>query len=183
MHLIVVHGVPGVGKRTVCNELSRLTSFPFMNSHHIAVLLGPVLGFSTPAFNEQRDRIYDGAIVAAADAGIPGLIATCIFEPSVKLERFEAHVRRCRETGGEALFVGLQCAPGELRQRMTSADRAPLGKWTDFEAMNETMASGYFDFPELPWPSLVVDSTGMSAAETAGYVFERLPAGMKVGAR
>lgn len=72
MHLIVVHGVPGVGKRSVCNELAKLTGYRFFNSHHLVLLIGLVFGYSTPDFNDLRDRIYDGILDAAADEGLVG---------------------------------------------------------------------------------------------------------------
>jgi predicted kinase len=180
VHLIVVHGVPGVGKRTVCGELSRLTGFRFLNAHHLAVLLGPVFDFSSPAFNRLRDQVYDSLIDEAAEAGLRGLVVTCIFEPSVDVARYERHAALCRERGGETVFVGLTCSPADLRSRMTSADREPLGKWTDFDALQEMQASGYFDFPaNLPGEVLVLDTTGMPAHQSARHIFERLPAAMQ----
>ncbi|MEX0784695.1 MAG: AAA family ATPase [Dehalococcoidia bacterium] len=176
MHLIVVHGVPGVGKRTVCGELSRLTGFRFLNAHHLAVLLGPVFGFSTPTFNRLRDGIYDSLIGEAAAAGLPGLIVTCIFEPSVDVARFERYAGVCRERGGETVFAGLTCTPQELRSRLTSADREPLGKWTDYEDLERNMSEGYFDFPEsLPGHAMVVETTGMPAHASAHHIYDRLP--------
>ncbi len=179
MHLIVVHGVPGVGKRTVCTELARLTGFGFFDSHHLAVLLGPVFGFSTPPFNHLRDAIYDRVIEAAAHSELTGLIATCIFEPSVKVERFQRHARRTHESGGETAFVGLVCDQEELQRRVTSADRVPLQKWTDVHGLQRAMESGHFDFPELPDLAMIVDTTRMSGSEAARHIFERLPKDMR----
>lgn len=174
MHLIFVHGVPGVGKRTVCNELATLTGFPFFNAHHIAVALGPVFGFST-AFNRLRDGMYDGVIEAAFAAGHAGLIATCIFEPSVRIPRFKRHADRARTTSGRTLFAGLRCDDDALRARVESPERLAAGKWTDFEALQRMMVSGYFDFPpDLPGDSLVLDTTMLPAAETAARIAERL---------
>lgn len=187
MHLIVVHGVPGVGKRTVCGELSRLTGFRFLNAHHLAVLLGPVFEFSSPTFNRLRDQVYDALIDEAAESGLRGLIVTCIFEPSVDVARFERHAALCRERGGDTVFVGLTCSSADLRSRMTSADREPLGRWTDFEAVQDLQAWGHFDFPaNLPGDVMVVDTTAMPAHQSAHYIFERLPLAMqpaRVGAR
>jgi hypothetical protein len=115
-------------------------------------------------------------IEEAVTAGLPGLIATCIFEPSVSVARFERYARLAEESGGGMVFAGLTCAPEELRARMTSPDRGPLGTWTDFEGLHRTMASGYFDFPEnLPGTAFALDTSGVSAAETARVIVERLP--------
>ncbi|HAK52946.1 MAG TPA: hypothetical protein DCM54_13735 [Gammaproteobacteria bacterium] len=43
MHLIFLHGVPGVGKRTIAIELAKELDYPFLNFQHLAALLGPVL--------------------------------------------------------------------------------------------------------------------------------------------
>ena len=183
MHLIVVHGVPGVGKRTVCGELARLTGFRFFNAHHLAVLIGPVFDYASPTFNRLRDSIYDSLIDEAAMSGLPGLIATCVFEPSVDLARYRRHVEFCRERGGETIFAGLTCSPAELHSRVTSADREPLGKWTDYDALERAMSRGYFDFPsELPGKSLVLDTTGMPAHQSARHIFDRLPPAMRPAA-
>lgn len=183
MHLVFVHGVPGVGKRTVCNELSARIGFPFFNGHHIAVTLGPVFGFSTPRFNTLRDQWCDSVIESAAAEALPGLVGTVIFEPSVAVASYERYCRLAEASGGATLFAGLTCTPDELRLRVTSADRAPLGKWTDFEALQRTMASGYFDFPaSLPGRSMVIDTSARSAADVAREIADSLPRRLRPGA-
>jgi hypothetical protein len=179
VHLIVLHGVPGVGKRSVATELAVLLGFRFFDAHYLAITIGSLFGFSTPPFNELRDTFYASMIRRAVIEDVPGMIATCIFEPSIPLDNFRSYFSAVAESGGHAIFVGLQCDDDMLKSRMESSERRVMKKFDDFSALHKMMKSGYFDVPELPGPSITVDTSEMTAQDAARFIYAQLPEGMK----
>ena len=83
MNLIFVHGMPGVGKLTVARELSRLTGYKLFHNHLTLDLVESVFEFGTQAFVELRESIWLSVFEKAIDSGLPGLIFTFAFEPTV----------------------------------------------------------------------------------------------------
>jgi hypothetical protein len=179
VHLIVLHGVPGVGKRSVATELAALLGFRFFDAHYLAITIGSLFGFSTPPFNELRDAFYASMIKRALVEGISGVIATCIFEPSIPLENFRSYFSAVEESGGHAIFVGLQCDDDALKSRVESPERRMMKKFDDFNALHKMMNSGYFNVPDLPGPSITVDTSEMTAREAARFIHAQLLERMK----
>lgn len=175
MHLIFLHGAPGVGKRTVAMELSREIQFPFINFHHLAALLGPVFGYSSETFNELRDDIYKRVIEQAMSLPEDGLIVSFTYEPSVPIDQFGHYIKAAQESGGIGIFIGLTCDTENLKERVESPERGGLDKVTSFQALEERVNAGTFDLPKLPGPSITIDTTDDSAAETVANILAMLP--------
>lgn len=179
MHLIFLHGAPGVGKRTVAMELSKELSFPFLNFHHLSALLGPVFGYSSDAFNAIRDDFYKTTIERAMELPEDGLIASFTYEPSIPIESFGGYIEAAQKSGGIGLFIGLTCDTGDLKDRVESPERGTLDKVNSFQALEEQVNSGVFELPKLPGPSITIDTTGESAEETVQNILAMLPDDLK----
>ena len=181
MHLIFLHGVPGVGKRTIANELSSELGFPFLNFHHLAALLGPVFGYSSPAFHELRDSSTKTVINQALQLPEDGIICSFTYEPSIPLKNYETYIKDARALGGIGLFVGLTCDDDELKARVESPERQTLGKVSDFQLLEQSMSEGVFDIPELPGPAITINTSGESPQDTVQNIIAMLPDEMKKG--
>jgi broad-specificity NMP kinase len=181
MHLIFLHGVPGVGKRTIATKLSSELGFPFLNFHHLAALLGPVFGYSSQAFNELRDGTTKGLIEQAMTLPEDGIICSFTYEPSVPLQNYETFINSAKAAGDIGLFVGLTCDEDELRQRVESPERQTLEKVSDFQLLEQSMSEGIFDIPELPGPSITINTSGESPEDTVQNIIAVLPDDMKKG--
>ena len=179
MHLIFLHGVPGVGKRTIAMELAKELGFPFLNFHHLAALLGPIFGYSSPTFNELRDKTTQLMIERALELPEDGIICSFTYEPSIPLENYRAYIEKAKETGGIGLFVGITCDEEELKQRVETPERRAQGELSDFRLLEDSMS--IFDIPELPGPSITIDTTGESAEQTVQNITAMLPDDMKRG--
>ena len=85
MELYVIYGLPGVGKLAVAKELSLLRpGCRLFHIHMLADMLEPLFGFDGRGFIELRDRIWPMVIEQAVADGLPGLIATFVFERSCR---------------------------------------------------------------------------------------------------
>ncbi len=173
MHLIFLHGAPGVGKRTIATELSTELGFPFLNFQYLTSLLGPVFGYTSDAFCTLRDSTVRQVIDQAMQLPEDGLIATFNFDPSIPLDDYSAYIEAAQLSGGIGLFIGLTCATEDLKGRALSPDR---GQSSGFEAMEGVATTG---LPKLPGPSITIDTTGETPAETVQNIIAVLPDDLK----
>lgn len=179
MHLIFLHGAPGVGKRTIAQELSTELEFTFLNFHHLSALLGPVFGYSTPTFNSLRDELYKRVMDEAMALPEDGVISTFTYEPSIPLDNFAGFIQAAQDSGGIGLFIGLTCDTHDLRDRVESPERRSLDKVSDFEKLEDSVTAGTFELPKLPGPSITIDTSGESPSETVQNILAMLPDELK----
>lgn len=174
MKLIVLYGLPGVGKLTVARELTRLTGFKLFHNHLTVDLVMSVFDFSSPPFVELREKIWLDVFSRAAAEKVPGVIFTFVFERTVRGDFIKRLRGVVEASGGEVIFVNLECSPTELEKRMTDPSRSAFGKLntlTDFDSLSR---AGVFNHPELPVAHLVLDTTDLSAAAAASRIVSEL---------
>lgn len=179
MHLIFLHGVPGVGKRTIAMELSKELGFPFLNFQNLASLLGPVFGYSSPNFNELRDSVTDLLIKRAMTLPDDGIIVSFNDEPSIPTENYRGYIEAIRNSGGIGLFVGLTCDEDELKERTDQPARRAAERLTDFQLLEESNSSS--EITELPGPSITINTSDESPEQTVQNIIAMLPDDMKHG--
>ncbi|MDA0789120.1 MAG: AAA family ATPase [Proteobacteria bacterium] len=180
MHLIFLHGVPGVGKRTVAMELARELHYPFLNLSHLGTLLGPVFGYSSPQYNQIRDQVTRQLLTESMSLPEDGIISSFTFEPSVPLDDYGAFIKAAQDSGGIGIFVGLTCDEADLKDRVESPERANLDKVNDFHLLEDAISSGVYEIPTLPGPSITINTSGESVETTVQNILAMLPNDMKL---
>ena len=71
------------------------------------------------------------------------------------------------EAGGAVRFVELVCDRAENERRLQTAERTRYRKMTSVELFNQILESGHFTRPEGLGDTLTLDTTHLSAAQTA----------------
>ena len=178
MHLIFLHGVPGVGKRTIARELARELSFPFLDFQNLAHLLGPVFGYSAPVFGDLRNTAYKSILDEAMQLTEDGLIASFTYDKFVDLGHYASFINTAKSSGSIGLFVGLTCDDDELKDRVDDPGRHS-GKVNDLQMMEDDFANEKMNIPELPGPSIIINTTGESPEQTVQNILATLPDDMK----
>ncbi len=174
MKLIFLHGMPGVGKLTVGQELAGLTGYKLFHNHLTVDLVESVFEFGTTPFIELRERIWLDVFAEAASSDVNGIIFTFAFEPTVR-EGFVESVRTTVESrGGEVIFVKLICSPEELEKRVTSDSRSQYGKLTSLEQFRELNDAGAFIDPGTTKDRVVLNTTNLSPGEAASRIASEL---------
>jgi broad-specificity NMP kinase len=171
--------MPGVGKLTVARELSRLTGYKLFHNHLTVDLVESVFEFGTQAFVELRESIWLSVFEKAVGSGLPGLIFTFAFEPTVTGSFVPGTVKMIESRGGSIFFVELRCDPDILEGRLTDPSRAAYRKLTSVSKLRELVAQGALDTPPLPRRNLVVDITELSPEKAARRICARLGIRMK----
>lgn len=174
MKLIFLHGMPGVGKLTVARELARITGYKLFHNHLTVDLVSSVFEFGSPSFVELREKIWLDVFSKAAEEGIPGLIFTFAFERTVSTGFIKKVVDDMEARGAEILFVRLFCTPEELEKRLTDSSRAQYGKLASLELFRKLIQAGVFLDPEETDNRLTLNTTSLTAVETAQRIATEL---------
>jgi AAA domain len=177
MELVFLHGPPGVGKLTVSRELQRLTGFRLFHNHLTVDMVGAVFDFHSEPFAQLREEFWLRVMTRAAQEGLPGLIFTFVFEPTVAPGFFDRLKTAVEAVGGVVRPVELRCDAEENARRVVQPDRAAFTKEQDPEFLRGSLARGDYAPPADLEGNLVIDTTDLSAAETARQIVERLGMG------
>jgi hypothetical protein len=172
--LIFLHGLPGVGKLTVARELARLTGYKLFHNHLAVDLVGSVFDFGTRPFVELREMIWLAMFSQAAKEHLAGLIFTFAHDRTVRGTFFTDMERSIESTGSNVCYVELRCLPEELERRLVEPSRREFGKLNSISQFRELKDEGAFVSPAIRTGGIVVETTGMSAAETAEEIIKRL---------
>ncbi len=170
MDLLFIHGMPGVGKLTVAREVAARTGHRLFHNHLTVDLVTAVFEFGSAPFIQLREQIWLDVFARAADAGLPGLIFTFAFEPTVG-DDFIAQTLETIETGGgRVLFAELRCDQRELEARLVQPSRQRFGKLRSLELLHSLQQTGGLQTPPLPRPNFIVDITRLEPAVTAELI-------------
>lgn len=174
MKLILLYGVPGVGKLTVARALEQLTGFKVFHNHLAVDLVESVFEFGTLPFIELREKIWLDVFTRAGEADLDGLIFTFAPDRSVQ----DDFIQRAREvveaSGGEVVFVELTCSTEEHERRIEHPSRQQFGKLSSAARFRELKEAGAFVDPGLPAERLVIDTTELPASDAARKIVRRL---------
>jgi len=168
--LLVLHGLPGVGKLTVAREVSRITGFRLFHNHLTVDLLTPVFEFGSPPFVDLREEIWLSVFGSAARERVPGLVFTFVFEKTVREGFLDAVAQAVVPHGGRLLLSELRCDRHTLEERIVNPGRRAYGKLKSVETLNRLLEEGALETPELRWPNLVLDTTALSPPDVAKAV-------------
>jgi hypothetical protein len=173
VNLIFLHGLPGVGKLTVARELARLTGYKLFHNHLAVDLVGSVFEFGTRPFVELREMIWLAVFSQAVAEHLDGLIFTFAHDRSVRSTFFTDMERTIETGGGKVCYVELRCSPEELERRLVEPSRREFGKLDSVAWFRELKDLAAFKVPDIR-DGLLVETTAMSAVETAEEIIRRL---------
>ncbi|HJX90102.1 MAG TPA: AAA family ATPase [Pyrinomonadaceae bacterium] len=174
MRLIFLYGLPGVGKLTVARELAEFTGFRVFHNHLTVDLVGSVFDFGSEPFVELREMIWLEVFKRSVAANLNGLIFTFAFDRTVRGDFVQKARDVVESAGGEIFFVELCCATEELERRIEHPSRQRFGKLSSAVTFRELQSSEAFVDPGLPKNRLIVDTTTLSASDSASLIATEL---------
>ena len=179
MQFVVLHGRPGVGKLTVAKLLQGLTGYRLFHNHLTVDLVASLLPFDAPAAAELRERIWFDALATAARNGVPGVIFTLVFEPTLLPSFHHRLVEVMEAAGADIHWFELQCSPEENARRVVQPDRRRYLKETSAEFLLGGIEGGAYDPPDNLATNTVIDTTNLSAEATVNLVLAALRTPMR----
>ena len=167
--LVCIHGPPGVGKLSVGRQLERMTGYILVHDHLVIETAAVVFPFGEDGFSNLRSQLFADLLHAACSTrrGILLTHANDIFwNPT-----FETLLRNSVGRFGYAVRrVFLHCDEEEHARRISDPRRAQYRKIREIERLRDLTAAGEFSAPPILRGDLVIDTTEISATETAAQI-------------
>jgi hypothetical protein len=183
VRFIVLFGPPAVGKMAIGREIEKATGFRLFHNHMAIEPVLPFFRFGSPPFGRLVEMFRTGLVEEVADSDLPGLIFTFVW--NLDDPNDAAHLERlCKpfvQRGDEVAMVELRADLAQRLIRNRGADRlAEKASKRDLAASERNLLDleryrlNTDGTIPLPYPLLCVDSTHLSARETADEVIASL---------
>lgn len=172
MDLIILCGLPGVGKLTVAKELANLSGYANFHNHLVVDAITALFPFGAPAFVELRERVWTELLSRAAFEGVGGVIFTFAFDKTVRDDFLLYIEEMIRSFGGRVTCIELVCSRDEFERRIVQPTRANHGKLNSLEFFNELEQSGSFVRQQMPAETVTIDTTFLTPNQAALKIIE-----------
>ena len=174
MNLVILYGPPAVGKLTVGQQLAHLSGYRLFHNHLTIEVARAIFDYETPEFFGLCDILRLETIAAAVRSGLPGMILTFCLATDGDQQFLERCATIVQENGGRALFVQLQAPQSVLEERVSAPSRKAYSKLTSVETLRLLLARYDFTRPVLRFPTLGLDTSILTPAESAVAIMHSL---------
>jgi hypothetical protein len=166
MRIIVLCGLPGVGKLTIARGIAQLRGYRVFHNHLVFDAVEALFPFGSPAFVELRDRLWLELLSRAVREQIGNVIFTIARDRAVAQDFLERLTLVLSQAGAEVRCIELTCGIEDLERRIGSVERSRFGKVSSFERFRKLHAVGAFPLFSMPPGTITVDTSGLSVEET-----------------
>jgi AAA domain len=170
MRIIILCGLPGVGKLTVAKGLARLRGYRVFHNHLVFDAVEALFPFGSPAFVELRERWWRELLLRAIHERVGDVVFTIAGDQALRADFLTALVSELSQLDVRVHCVELRCSIEEHEQRLASADRERFGKINSVARFRQLDSAGAFPRLKLPPAATFIDTSGMSEAETVAAV-------------
>jgi len=170
MRVVILCGLPGVGKLTVAKGLARLGDYRVFHNHLVFDAVEALFSFDSAAFVEMRERLWIELLSRAASERIGNVIFTIAGDRALRSNFPKRLASMLSRLGVGVCWIELVCNIEDLEERITSTDRSRFGKVTSVESFRQLNAAGAFPRLILPPGASTVDTSGLSSEESVAAV-------------
>jgi len=174
MRIIILCGLPGVGKLTIANGLARTYGYRVFHNHLVFDALESLFAFGTAAFIELRERLWVELLSRAVQERVGDVIFTVARDLGVDAGFPGKLVAELSRLGAEVCCVELTCNDEDLDHRVASAGRGKFGKIQSAARFRELRTAGAFPLFALPPGTITVDTSGLSVPQAIALVAAKL---------
>ena len=165
VRVIIVCGLPGVGKLTIAKEFAAAHGYRVFHNHLVFDAIEALFAFGSPAFVELRERLWVELLCRAVQERVGNVIFTIARDRGVEASFLVTLSQALSQMGAEVRCVELSCSNEELERRVASGDRAHFGKVHSVERFRELRAAGAFPLFLLPTGTITIDTSGLSVPQ------------------
>ena len=169
-HVVILCGLPGVGKLTIATALARVRGFRLFHNHLVFDAVEALFDFGSPSFIELRERLWLELLTRAVRERVGDIVFTIARDQALRADFLLCLVASLSELGARVECIELTCSAAELERRLVSADRERFGKITSVERFRQLSSSGAFPRFVMPAEAIALDTTGLSASAVLAAV-------------
>ena len=180
MRVIVLCGLPGVGKLTIARELARVHGYRVFHNHLVFDAVEALFPFGSPAFVELRERLWVELLCRAVQEQVGDVVFTIARDRGVDAAFLVRLVQALTRLGAEVRCIELSCNDAELERRVASVERTRYGKVGSAGRFRELRGAGAFPLFSMPPGTVAIDTSGLSVPQAAASVaamIDRAPHG------
>jgi hypothetical protein len=166
MDVLFIYGPAASGKYSIGQTVSEQLELPLFHNHLVVDAVKVLFDFGTPGFCQLRADMWLSAFQIAAKHQ-QSFVFTFHPERTVQPELINKLEQVVTSQGGAVHYIELVCEESQLMQRLNSQSRQRFGKLTDVDLYHQIKAEGGFDFPEFCQPVLSLDTSRLSAQQSA----------------
>ena len=170
MRIVVLCGLPGVGKLAVARELARTHGYRVFHNHLVFDAVEALFPFGSPAFVELRERLWVDLLCRAAQEQVGDVVFTIVRDRGVDANFLVRLVQALSRLGAEVHCMELSCGDAELEQRVASVERSRFGKVRSAERFRELRSAGAFPRFSIPPGTMAIDTSDLSVPQAAASV-------------
>ena len=170
MRIVVLYGLPGVGKLTVARGLAQLRGYRVFHNHLVFDAIEALFPFGSSSFVELRDRLWLELLERAIREKGGDIIFTIARDKTLDAGFLTRFVVALSQAGADVFCIELTCRLSDLEHRVVSAERSHFGKVNSFERFRQLEANGAFPLFSTPPAAVSVDTSGMSVEEAVAAV-------------
>jgi len=170
MRVLVLCGLPGVGKLTIARGLAQLRGYRVFHNHLVFDTVEALFPFGSSTFAELRGRLWLELLSRAIQEGGSSIIFTIARDRTLDADFLTRLTAALSRAGADVCCVELTCRLADLEHRVGSAERARFGKVHSVERFRQLVATGAFPPFSMPRGTVSIDTTGMSIEKTVTTV-------------
>jgi broad-specificity NMP kinase len=169
MLLVCLYGAPGVGKLSVGRHLEDAMGYQLVHDHLTIETAATIFPFGTDGFSRLRSSLFRTLLDAACTTG-KGIVVThaddIFWDPP-----FESILRSSVDSHDYLVKrVFLQCSEIEHERRISDSSRAQYRKIRSLDRLRSLVDQGEFKTTHARGEDLVLDTSEISAWETARQI-------------
>lgn len=170
VRVLILCGLPGVGKLSIARELSRVHGYRVFHNHLVFDAVEALLPFGSPAFVELRERFWVELLTRAVQDRVGNVIFTIARDGCIDATFLLGLVQLLSQLEAEVHCIELTCNDKELERRVASAERASFGKVHSVARFRELRAVGAFPLFVMPPGTMSIDTSDLSALQAAASI-------------
>lgn len=177
MNLLIIFGLPGVGKKTVAEIVAQKSSYTLFDNHQILDVVRNIIPRTHPASTKIAREFRLNLLEQAAKLNTTDIILTVAGGSPGAKDYVQQCVDAVHKHGASVHFIHLQCDNEEHIKRILHPDRLQT-KITSKEELDEFLQKDYFK--GLPqYPPTVINNTSLSAEVCANTILKKIQKGAK----
>ena len=170
MKIIILYGLPAVGKLTIAKELSHITGYKIFHNHISIDFALTFFKFGTSEFVKIRNELWIKGLKIAKVYNFNGLILTTIFEKTTN-PKLILNINKYFDSNDIVYYILLKCSKKELIKRVSSQERISTGKIHSLEQLIQVIETEFVYIPKITGKyTYEIDITKLHPSEAARLI-------------